>query len=292
MSKFANSAEAIDSSLVLWSAVKPTNTSVKEIYDVLVFPATSIDNSDGGTTTFHIPSQVTGLMVDCEVIANFKVTKTDGSNLVAKENVSVVNDIGHAMFSLVEVKINSRATFLQQMSHSYTLCSFFETMLNEDSDRADILNSRQLFVTDTGTKAESDAAVFYPSEDGTVTVKNRGGETRAHRVAMSKSVTVITKLNVPLLKQQKGILPGTAISVTFTKAKNAYCLLSASESGHKLHINELHLKCTYIKPQDTLLEIINSKIASMPTIYEVDRQAIIARMLPQGSREYNSSQCI
>ena len=285
MSKFANSSEAIDSSLILWSGIKPTNTSVKEIYDVLVFPATSVDNSDGGTTIFHIPSQVTGLMTDCEVITTFKVTKGDDSNLAANENVSVVNDIGNAMFSLVEVKVNSRATFLQQMTHSYSLCSFFETLLNEDGDRADILESRRLFVTDTGTKAQSDAPYFYPA-DAEHPVMNKGGETRAHRISRSKPVTVITKLNVPLFKQGKAILPDTEISVTLTKAKNAYCLQAAENSGHKLVINEIFLKCTYIKPQDILLNVMNSKLNEMPVTYEVDRQSVIARLLPQGSRTY------
>ena len=284
MSKFANSAEAIDSSLLLWSGIKPTNTSVKEVYSILVYPSNSIDQTAGSTILLNIPPQETGLLTDVELVTKFKVLKGDNRNIAADEQVSTVSNVASAMFSLVDVRVDERVSFLQQMSHSYDLCTFFETMLNNNADRSDILFAREMFVTDNGTKAQSDAAHFFPGEHHTVV--NKGGTMRAQRIALSKSVTVMSKLNVPFLNQRKSIIPNTKITVTLTRAKNSYCLIGAAGTEHKIVIEDVYLKCSYIKPEDSLLKVLNSKLERSPVVYEVDKQVILARMLPQGSQHH------
>ena len=281
MSKFKNSSEAIDSSLLLYSGVKPTNTSVKEIYDLLVYPVNGIDQSVGSSIIFNLPPQETGLLCDVEIVTKFYVQNGD-ENLAEQAQVSTVNMIASAMFSLVDVRIDERISLCQQMTNSYNMCHFFETMLMNEPTRQDILYSREMFALDTGTKAESDGHVFYP----TANVKNRGGEKRALRIAGSKKVTVMSKLNVPLFKQHKALPPGTRITVTLTKAKNSYCLLCAAGTNFNLKIDDIYLKCTYMKPEDTLLKVMLSKLDTTPVTYEVDKQAIVARMLPQGARTY------
>lgn len=285
MAKFNNSPEAIDSSLLLWSGIKPTNTSVKEIYDVLVFPSNSIEQGAGSSIIFNIPPQNTGLLIDCEIITNFRVTKSTGQDLDANQQVSVVNNIGSAMFQQVELKVDSRTSFLQQMNHSYDLCTFFETMLNNEKDREGILFAREMFITDSGTKAQSEEAYFFKTEDDK-NVANHGGAARAKRIAGSRDVTVVTKLNVPLLKQHKAIVPSTYMTVTLVKSRDSYCILAAADSHTKLHINEIKLKCTYVRPEDSLLMLINSKLEVTPVTYEVDRLSIIARILPPGLRNH------
>ena len=281
MAKFKNSVEAIDSSLLLYSGVKPTNTSVKEIYDLLVYPANSVEQSPGSSIIFNIPSQETGLLSDVEIVTTFRVLNGT-ENLGAQAQVSTVNLISSAMFSLVDVRIDEKISLCQQMTNSYNMCHFFETMLMSDPNRRDILFSRECFDLDTGTKAESDGHVFYPTTD----VKNRGGEKRALRISGSKRVTVISKLNVPLFKQHKALPPGTKITVSVTKAKNEYCLLAGADTNFNIKIDEIYLKCTFVKPEDTLLKIMISKLETTPVTYEVDKQLIIARMLPQGARTY------
>lgn len=281
MAKFKNSSEAIDSSLLLYSGVKPTNTSVKEIYDLLVFPVNSVEQSPGSNIIFNLPIQETGLLNDVEIITTFRVQNGD-ENLAARAQVSTVNLISSAMFSLVDVRVDERVSLCQQMTNSYNLCHFFETMLMSDPNRKDILFTKELFALDTGTKEASDGHTFFPHTD----VQNFGGEKRAVRISGSRKVTVMSKLNVPLFKQHKALPPGTKITITLTKAKNDYCLLAAAGTNFNIKIDEIYLKCTYIKPEDTLLKIMMSKLESTPVTYEVDKQSIVARMLPQGARTY------
>ena len=284
MAKFKNSSEAIDSSLLLWDSVKPTNTSIREIYDILVYPANSVDQAPGSSILFNIPPQETGMLIDVEIVTKFHV-KHGEDTLTATPNVAPVSNIATAMWSLVDFRLEERVNLLQQMSNSYNLSSFFETLLNNNADRADILSSRELFVLDVGTKAQTDEAFFHPTTAKPV-VFNTGGQQRSNRIKESRKVTVISKLNVPLIKQHKAMLPSTKFSVTLTKAKDSYCLIGAEDSGYVLLIDDVYLKCTYVKPEDNLLRLILSKLEKSSVVYEVDKQQIIARMLPLGARNY------
>ena len=105
MAKFRNSSEAIDSTLVLWPGVKHTNTSVSEVYDIFVRPLNPIEQGPGQTIQFDVPQQQTGFLLDVEAVVTFRVRK-DNTNLPATEQVSIVNNIAAALFSMVEVRVN------------------------------------------------------------------------------------------------------------------------------------------------------------------------------------------
>ena len=286
MSKYKNSNEAIDSSLMLWPSIKHTNTSVSEVYDLFIYPLNSIIPGSGQTISFNVPPQETGLLLDIEVVTKFHIKK-GSEDIPDKTQVSIVNNIASAMFSLVEVRLEDRINLLQQMSNSYNLCTFFETVLNNELDREDILFARQLFVMDEGSnKTEADKSNYIVDETHLSSgIKNKGAQKRAIAIASSATCTVMSKLNVPLFNQHKGILPNTRITITFTTNKSEYCIM-ADEDDFILHIDDMYLKCTFMKPQATLLNLINEKLARHPVIYESDKQLLLARLLPAGSRYY------
>ena len=284
MSMFQNSPEAIDNSLVLWPSLKHTNTSVSEVYDLIAYPLNAIEQTEGSTISFNLPPQEMGFLIDVEIECSFKVLEANGNSMVADTQLSIVNNIGAALFSLVEVRLDDRVNLLQQMSQSYAYCHWFETLLNNDESRKSILWARELFAMDGGaSKAESEAAEYFTSDTITA-IKNAGGAKRANAISLSKKCTVISKLNVPLLRQQKGILPATRIGITFTKNKDHFCLMGATGATQKIHIIDMHLKCTYVKPQVQLFELINSKLQTTPVIYECDKQLLLARLLPTGQQ--------
>lgn len=288
MAKFKGSGEAIDSSIMLWSNMSHTNTSVTEVYDIFVYPMNSIIQGSGQNILFNIPPQETGFLLDVEVCTSFHVKK-DNAAIPDKTQVSLVNNIASAMFSLVEVRVQDRINLLQQMSNSYNLCSFFETALNNGIERQDLLFTRQLFVMDDGAdKTEADDSKYFVDTHHHVTqadIKNKGAAKRALAIAGSKKCSVISKLNVPLIKQHKGILPNTSIVVTFTMNKSAYCVMAA-EDKYEFIIDDMYLKCTYMKPHPTLTNLINDKLKTNPVMYECDKQLLLARLLPAGSRNY------
>ena len=107
MSKYKNSNEAIDSSLMLWPSIKHTNTSVSEVYDLFIYPLNSIIPGSGQTISFNVPPQETGLLLDIEVVTKFHIKK-GSEDIPDKTQVSIVNNIASAMFSLVWLKLDLR----------------------------------------------------------------------------------------------------------------------------------------------------------------------------------------
>ena len=65
MSKFINSRESIDSSLLLWQE-QQTQVAIEEVYDVMVHPISSIFNE--GSINFDLPPQPKGLLTNVEVV--------------------------------------------------------------------------------------------------------------------------------------------------------------------------------------------------------------------------------
>ena len=287
MSKYKSSNEALDSSLALWSGLKHTNTSVSEVYDIFVYPTNSITQGSGQNILFNIPPQETGLLLDIEVVTEFHVNKDNGT-IPNHTQVSIVNNIASAMFSLVDVRLEDRISLLQQMTNSYNLCTYFETALNNALDRQEILFARQLFVMDTGSsKTEADASKYIVDAHHVASgdIKNKGAGKRALQIAGSAKCTVMSKLNVPLFRQHKGILPNTHITVNFTINKNEYCIM-ADEDKYQLHIDDMFLKCTYIKPHPTMINVMSDRLRTNPVIYECDKQLLLARLLPAGSQHH------
>ena len=286
MSQFKDSVESIDSSLLLWGNLKPTNTSVEQMYNLIVNPRNAVDQDEGSTILFNIPPQDLGFLTDIEVNCSFKVVNTDDTPLAENAQVSLSNNISACLFSLAEVKLNEQFNLLQQMSGSYAYCHFFETILNNQRDRTSILKAREMFVLDSGAnKAETEVAAFFVTETVTAdAIKNKGAVERARAIAGSAVCTTVHKLNVPLLRQHKALVPGTRLSVTLTKNKNAFCLMAEEGAAYKIHITEIFLNCTYLKPHPPLIDVISSKLKSKPVVYETDKQLLLARLLPSGQQ--------
>ena len=288
MAKFKNSSEAIDSTLVLWPGVKHTNTSVSEIYDIFVRPLNPIEQGPGQTIQFDVPQQQTGFLLDVEYVATFRVRK-ENEVLPATEQVSIVNNIAAALFSMVEVRVNERMNLLQQMRQSYNLCNYFETVLNNSIEREEILATRELFIMDVGSsKEEADESKYIIDEHHHVTaasIKNTGAAERARKIALSAKCTVSSKINVPFLKQHKAILPNTSLLLTFTLNDPEYMIM-ASTDEYQLIVDDMYLKCTYVKPHPILHSLITEKLKTNPVIYECDKQVLAARLLPAGSQHY------
>jgi hypothetical protein len=158
--------------------------------------------------------------------------------------------------------------------------------LNNQANRKDVLWARELFIMDEGgSKTESEEAIYVADDDHQTGIfKNAAAHARALLVSQSKSCTVSSKLQVPLFQQHKGIMPGTKIAITLTKNKNSYCIMAATGASFKLIIEDLKLRCSYVRPQIELLKLIMDRVERQPVVYEVDRQLLLARLLPAGQQ--------
>ena len=280
MSKFINSEESIDSSLLLWQE-NTTQVAIEDIYDLKVYPVSSLFNE--GAINFDLPPQPKGLLSNVDVITTFSIKYGTNTNKVgSSDQVSVVNNIANSLWTLVDVKIDDRVSLMQSMRNSYAYQTFFNNALNHDNVHADYLFANELFLMDTASnKANSEGMTFGKVEGKEIT--NDGAVKRADRVRKGKSITTFSKLHCPLLTTNKALPTAIKIRISLTRNTDAFLLLS-DDPGYKLIIEDIYLLATFQKPRDAVLKIMDERLLKSPAIYYVTKPEIIVRPITQTSK--------
>ena len=279
MSKFIASEEAMPSELLLWST-RGTQTGIRNVKQIDYQPVNSLTNSD--TINFEIPGQPNLLLKKVEIISKFKITKKDGEDLTDTDNVSPVSNFGHSLWKLVDVTLNSRVSIMSPMHNSYNMEAFFDTILNEDSDRESKLFRDQCFLLDSASnKSESENLVFSGKD-----VKNSNASKRAKRIAKSKSLTIINDLHCSLFKQSKALVPNLDISISLTKNSTKYFLLHDEDDEYLWDIEKVFLRVTYTEPQEFLLPLLQQRLLKSPASYECNKTEISTFAIPSGVTSY------
>ena len=145
MSKFVNSKEAILSPLQIWQEV-PTQISVQETYDLKIYPVTNIFND--GPIHFVIPPQPNGMLKDIEILTKFRIDE-DGKHITDfKQDLSIINNFSNALWELLDIQVDDRTYLTQSMKNAYAYGTFFNTVLNSETDREDYLFENEIFKMD------------------------------------------------------------------------------------------------------------------------------------------------
>ena len=278
MMKFKQSSSSVMNDLLLWQT-KPTESSIKEVYDLKVHPVASFYNE--GTINFDIPPQAKGLLSNVDIITKFKVKK-GAVNLSNENQCSIVNNFANSLWDLVDVKISDRVDLMQSMRNSYAYQSFFNIVLNSDKNREDYLYTEQLFMMDSSkTKADSETAIFT-AEDAD-TILNKAAAERAKRIAESKSVTVSSKLFCPLFNSSKSLPSNLNIRLSLSKNSDKF-LLIADANDYKVEIEDVYLMVKFARPHDFILEMMEDRLSIEPAHYFVTRPDIIIKPIAQSGR--------
>ena len=280
MTKYINSEESIDSSLLLWQG-NPTQVAIEDVYDLKVYTVSNIFNE--GSINFDVPPQPKGLLSNIEIITTFSVKHgTNSQRVVAADQVSIVNNIANSLWSLVDVKIDDRVNIMQSMRNSYTYQTFLNNALNHDDVHEDYLFANELFLMDSGdNKAASEGMIFTATEEKEIT--NHAAAKRADRIRQGKSITTFSKLHCPLFTTNKALPTALKIRISLTRNTDAFLLLS-DDPTFKLHIENVYLLVTYQKPREVILRIMEEKLQKSPAIYYITKPEIIVKPIPQSSR--------
>ena len=147
MAKFINSSESITSSMLLWNDV-PTQVSIQETFDIKVWPITNILNE--GPINFQIPPQPKGLMTDIFITTKLKVLNNGQDITSRQDSLSVVNNFANSIWGQVDIQVDDRVDITQSMKNAYAYQTFFNHVLNSESNRTDYLFYNELFKMDVG----------------------------------------------------------------------------------------------------------------------------------------------
>ena len=279
MSKYIKSMEALPSNLHIFGSL-PTQTAIKESKKIDFYPASSVDSD---TIDFIIP-RIPKLMLDrVEVLTKIRVLNADGTNPAEDNNVSTVSDLSGALWRNVDVSIGG-VSITQSFDNSYTIAHFWDTVLHNKIATEHLMEQKEGVLLDhVRNKAESENVVYYPAE-GTAVV-NKHGKQRADRIAQGKAVTVLSDLNVSLFKQEKLLPSDLSINISLTKNYSEFILLSAAEKTEKVVFDKVLLQCTFSRPSDVMLNVLEERLANSAATYHADRTALTFQNISQGAQD-------
>ena len=355
MAKFVNSQESISSSLLLWSS-RPTQVSVETTYDLKVWPVTNIFNQDS-PITFNIPPQSHGMMSEIYIITKVKIQKNGQDFSDGEKNLSVINNFSNSLWSQLDVQIGTRTDITQSMRNAYAYTSFFNHVLNSQSDRKDYLYYNELFLLDDGYSKELEQverqfwtwheamegpltdlmsedldesgksaalevvkeklwnadytrqntlnevarALGYSEDNEIRRITNRTWEIidaawrpsagnpaaseRSRRINRGQSVTLCSKLHCPLFNTSKCLPTNMAVRVSLTKNDDDFLLLcSDNNAPFNIVIEDCFLNVGYDRPRDSILQLIEEKLAKVPAPYFITKPEILIKPIQNAGR--------
>ena len=276
MTKYIKSAEGFPSQLHLWDP-QPTQAAILETKWVDVHPSNSLDYSD--EISFTIPAMENYMLESAEIFTELKVLTSTGTNPSANQNVSTAPHLAASLWKNVEVDVGG-VSMIQSYDNSYTMFKFWDDVIHNNHDSKPLLKRREGLILDSvGDKKESETLEFFPT---TGTTKNTSGQERAKIIAEGKKVYLRSEFNVPLFKQGKLLPSGTKYLVKLTRNDSGFILLAADTNTDEVHFEKVFLRCTFQRPKENILSIIENKLAKERAIYHADKK--IMTTFPMSSR--------
>ena len=281
MTKYIKSREALPSNLHIWDPL-PTQTAIAETKIMDFYPISSLDSSD--TVDFIIPAIPKYMLDKVEILTDLRVLTAAGTNPAVDANVSTAPHLAAALWRNVDVNIGE-ISIMQSFDNSYAMFQFWETVLhNTDGCHAMLFQKEGLLLDRVMSKANSENVVYFPTGDAVAV--NRIGKMRAERIAEGTTVSLISDLNVTLFNQEKLLPSNLQVLVRLTKNYSEFILLSAAENTSKVVFDKVVLRCTFQRPIDMVLHLIEERLAQENAIYHADRRALSFHPISEGATDF------
>ena len=285
MSGYAKSQEAFPSNLHLWDPF-PTNTAIAETRVMDFFPSSSIESSD--TITFTIPAMHDFMLQGVEVVSEIQVLR-DGLAPPANNDVGTSPHIAASLWRNVNVTIGN-SSLCQSFDNSYAMFKFWDQIIHDGQKSFSTLYRQEGMSLDhVKTKAASENVLYYPPNPEDLTPApapvNKNGHWRAERIKEGRKVCLVSDLNVPIFKQSKLLPPDMEIKVHLTKNYPEFILLCPTTKTETVKFLQVSLRCTFQRPTETVLNIIEERLAKENAIYHADKKILTFHSLTQGSNE-------
>ncbi|KAL5263054.1 hypothetical protein ACHWQZ_G008450 [Mnemiopsis leidyi] len=203
----------------------------------------------------------------------------------------VLNDgtaphLAAALYRNVEIYAGS-TSLVQSFDNAYAMTKFWETTLNTRSGAHPHLHSKEGYYIDrVHSKAHSEDVDYFPADGNTM---NFGGKYRAENIAEGKKVCLVSDLDASLFKQDKLLPSELEMQVSLTKNYSEFILLSADNQTNKVVFDKVTLRCTFQRPQDSVLGIIEQRLAKENAIYHTDRSVLSFHAIPEGAADMTVS---
>ena len=287
MSKYIKSKEALPANLHIWDST-PTQTAIIDTKTLDFYPTSAIDNSD--VISFQIPGLHGHMLDKVQLLTDISVKTAANANPAANTNVSTVPHMAAALWRNVDVVIGG-TSLTQSFANSYALFKFWSTIIHHGNGTNNLLWEKEgLLLDNVDSKDDSEDLIFHAvaavdDENPGAVIVNHHAARRARRIARGRTVSLISDLDVPLFNQEKLLPQDLDIRISLTKNYDGFILLEAENGTHKIDIEKVVLRCTFQRPTEVVLNIIEERLARENAIYHADKQVLSFHSITEGAEE-------
>ena len=268
MTKYVKSAEGFPSQLHLWDPL-PTQAAIVETKWIDVYPSNTLEGSD--TISFTIPPMENYMLEGVEIFTELRVLTATGTDPPANQNVSTAPHLAASLWRNVEVDVGG-VSMVQSYDHSFSMFKFWDDVIHNSNDTKPLVKRREGLNPDSvGDKTESENLDFFPT---TGSPKNLSGQERAKVIEQGKKVYLRSDFNITLLKQGKLLPPDVKYDIKLTKNDSGFILLAADTNTDEVRFDKVFLRCTFQRPRDTVLTVIEERLAKERAIYHADKKTL------------------
>lgn len=282
MTKYFKSPEGLPSQLHLWDPLS-TQTAIMETKKVEIYPNNSLDSSD--TVSFTIPAMQYYMLEKVQIVTELRVLTENGENPPKGANVSTAPHLAASLWRNVEVD-SGGVSITQSFDNSYSMFKFWDDVIHYNNDSHPLMKLKEgLNLDSVGGKHDSEDLSFFPPKPDQDTPapepKNKSGQERAIMIEEGKTVYLVSEFNTPLFKQGKLLPTGMQFNVKLTKNFPGSILLAEETNDYLVHFDKVALRCTYQRPADPILNILEDRLSKENAIYHADRKVMYVRPVPR-----------
>jgi hypothetical protein len=205
------------------------------------------------------------------LIGSFKVVKEDGTDLGDNDDVAIINNFAHAMWSSIDL-VSNGSLQVELSTNRYGYKSYFEHLLSYNKYCEGHTKALSLWSMDTAGKYEK-------CDDS-----NEGYKHRKAIISKSKSVEFVIPLLTDFFSLNKMWPNNTSIILRMTRNSSDFLLMAAAASStnkYKIKFNRLILeihKCTLAPKLNAAIEL---QLLSKNMIYSYDKCKILEFAIKQ-----------
>ncbi|KAF4524514.1 hypothetical protein B566_EDAN011525 [Ephemera danica] len=254
------------------------SSSPKGELDLFALPPTqlSIDNAE----VLHYKPMVS-LESDAPIAFSYQltflfikahITDAAGEKIGAADAVGPVNNFLYSMFSDVVVSLNGK--MLSSPCNLFGYRKYLEILYNYNLEAKGTHQTMSLFSKDSPCKMDDLA-------------DNEGLKTRSEHTEAGKTVSMLGRLDVDILGQNKYLVNGVSIGVNLARAKSSFCLMSSGASKYDVKITDATLLVRRMKLAQSVALALEKVLLTSTAKYATTRVEMKSYTVPSGLLTFN-----
>ena len=254
-----------------WFQILPTQTAVEKTSDVEYQSLTSLKNN--APVEFYIPPSTDDYydLKNSKLFFSFRIKQANDANCDGGDRVAPINDIFNGLWGNVELFLNDRLISHSNNTHSYT--SMISHLIHDSEESLHSDRALRLLYKDTaGQMNYLDASRpnmlerikgFHDPETRLVlqgvgdqqtvapeVIENPGNNGLHRRFLfsrLSKKVSVMGSLAIPMFEQERYLPNGVSLKLRFHRQREPFTMMSDAV-GYKIDVEEAYMMIRKVKP--------------------------------------------